>query len=217
MVASKMLFYDRPHIINSAGICVDRAGIAWDRFGGRLNDDKVVVEEIFGGCGGAVLYRRDMLDEIGLFDEDYFAYLEDVDLAWRAQLAGWRCLYVSTAVVLHRHSATSGEGSPFKSRLLGRNKTWTILKNYPLGLLVRYLPLILLYDAGSVWVALLQRRDVNPLVGRVMALPKLAQILRKRVFIQKKRVVSLPRLLELMAPVASPMAVQNRYKHLSNL
>ncbi len=217
MVASKMLFFDRPHIINSAGICLDRVGIAWDRLGGQSNDDTAVVEEIFGGCGGAVLYRRAMLNEIGLFDEAYFAYLEDVDLAWRAQLAGWRCLYVSTAVVYHRHSATSVEGSPFKSRLLGRNKVWTILKNYPLAPLLRYLPLIMLYDAGSVWVALWHRRDPNPLIGRLMALPGLPKVLRKRAALQKKRQLSAAEMLKLMEPVAAPKRVQDRYQHLSHL
>jgi len=217
IVASKMLFFDRPHLINSAGICLDRVGIAWDRLGGMPNDDAVVVEAVFGGCGGAVLYRRAMLDEIGLFDEDYFAYLEDVDLAWRASLTGWRCLYVSTAVVYHRHSATSVEGSPFKSRLLGRNKVWMILKNYPLLPLLRYLPLILLYDAGSVWVSLWQRRDPNPLIGRLMALPGLPKVLRKRAALQKKKALSGTEMLMLMEPVASPKNVQNRYQHLSHL
>lgn len=217
MVASKMLFYDRPQLINSAGICLDRVGIAWDRLGGMPNDDTEVVKEIFGGCGGAVLYRRAMLNEIGLFDEDYFAYLEDVDLAWRARLTGWRCLYVSTAVVYHRHSATSVEGSPFKSQLLGRNKVWTILKNYPLLPLLRYLPLILLYDAGAVLVSLVQRRDPNPLIGRLKALPGLPKILRKRTALQKKKTLSSSEMLMLMEPVASPKRVQDRYQHLSHL
>ena len=108
MCASKMLFYDRPHLINSTGICVDRAGIAWDRRGGEADDEREeAAVPVFGPSAGAALYRRSMLNEIGLFDEDYFAYLEDVDLAWRARLVGWRCLYAPTAVVYHRHSATS--------------------------------------------------------------------------------------------------------------
>ena len=85
MCASKMLFADRPGIINSTGICLDRAGIAWDRRGGEPDDGREIEPvEVFGPCGGAALYRRAMLDQIGLFDEDFFAYLEDVDLAWRA-------------------------------------------------------------------------------------------------------------------------------------
>jgi GT2 family glycosyltransferase len=107
MCASKMMFADRPTVINSTGISVDRVAIAWDRRGGEAEDGREVEPvEVFGACAGAALYRREMLQEIGLFDEDFFAYLEDVDLAWRARRLGWRCLYVPTARVLHRHSAT---------------------------------------------------------------------------------------------------------------
>ena len=98
MCASKMLFADRPGVINSTGIYLDRTGIAWDRRGGEPDDERGTEPvEVFGPCGGAALYRRTMLDEVGLFEEDFFAYLEDVDLAWRARLAGWRCLYVPAA------------------------------------------------------------------------------------------------------------------------
>lgn len=221
MVASKMLFFDRPQMINSAGIAIDRAGIAWDRWGGQADsgssdgassDDAAA--DIFGACAGAALYRRAMLDQVGLFDEDYFMYLEDVDLAWRGQLAGWRCVYAPTAVVYHHHSASAVEGSPFKSRLLGRNKLWTIMKNYPWPLVALYWPLIALYDAGSVGVALLQRRDVNPLIGRLWALPGLGKMWRKRRAVQRLRAISARRLRALMAPVAAPATVQRRYRHL---
>ncbi|MCP5100427.1 MAG: glycosyltransferase family 2 protein [Chloroflexi bacterium] len=215
IVASKMLFYDHPDTINSAGICLDRVGIAWDRLGGLPDTPKSnELVEVFGGSGGAVLYRREMLDQIGLFDEDYFAYLEDVDLAWRAQLMGWRAVYVETAVVLHHHSASFIEGSPFKSRLLGRNKVWTILKNYPLMALLRYLPLILLYDAGSIIIALIQRRDPNPFIGRLMAIPHLLKMLHKRRDLQKKRILTAADMLARMEPVVSPATVQQRYRHL---
>lgn len=121
--ASKMLFAHRPDMINSAGVCVDLAGIAWDRLGGSPDPgEDGEPEEVFAGCAGAALYRRVMLDDIGLFDEDYFIYLEDVDLAWRARLMGWRCMYVPRSRVYHVYSATAQEGSAFKSFLLGRNK-----------------------------------------------------------------------------------------------
>jgi len=150
MVASKMLFVAPRGVVNSAGICVDRVGIAWDRLGGTCDNADQQVVEVFGACAGAAPYRRALFDDIGLFDEDFFAYLEDVDLAWRAQLAGWRALYAPAARVTHWHSATSVEGSPFKSRSLGRNKLWLILKNYPSPYLWYYLPLIVAYDVAAV-------------------------------------------------------------------
>ncbi len=131
LVASQMVFWSDSTVIQSAGIDIDRCGIAWDRLGGRPVVEDPGPGEIFGPSGGAALYRRAMLDEVGLFDEDFFAYLEDVDLAWRARLAGWRCLYVPNARVRHHHSATGQEGSPLKNYLLSRNKVWTVAKNYP--------------------------------------------------------------------------------------
>lgn len=162
--ASLMLFADRPGVVQSAGIAVDRAAIAWDRLRGCPADSAAALCacEVFGASGGAALYRRAMLDEIGLFDERFFAYLEDVDLAWRAQRAGWRCVYVPRARVLHHASATSVAGSPFKHRLLGRNKVWLAVKNARL----RDWPLIAFYDIAAVLYAGLTRGEWSHLAGR---------------------------------------------------
>ncbi|BCX02404.1 MAG: glycosyl transferase [Candidatus Roseilinea sp.] len=166
--ASLMLFADRPSVVQSAGIAMDRAAIAWDRLRGCPADSAEVQRpcEVFGASGGACLYRRAMLDEIGLFDERFFAYLEDVDLAWRAQRAGWRCLYVPQARVLHYTSATSGEGSAFKNRLLGRNKVWLAVKNARL----RDVPLIAFYDLAAVVYAGVTRGEWSHLAGRLEGL-----------------------------------------------
>jgi GT2 family glycosyltransferase len=181
MCASKMLFADRPGIINSTGICIDQAGIAWDRRGGESDDDSEMSPvEVFGPCGGAAMYRRAMLDKIGLFDEDFFAYLEDVDLAWRARRAGQRCLYVPTARVFHRHSATGGEGSPFKNYHVGRNKIGLIARNYPFVRLWRCVPALVLYDMASVAYMMLVRHDIHALYGRLAGLVRLGRMWRKR-------------------------------------
>ena len=211
--ASKMLFADRPAMLNSAGIAVDRAGIAWDLRGGQPDDAAAdQPQPVFGACAGAALYRRAMLDDIGLFDEDFFAYLEDVDLAWRAQWAGWQALYAPAARVYHHHSATGGEGSPFKSRLLGRNKVWLIAKNYPAPQVWVNLPLIALYDAASILYALLARRDGSPLAGRIAGLRQLPAALRKRRTITRR--VSGPELMRRLEPLEPPWKVLGRYQHL---
>ena len=215
MVASKMLFVEPAGIINSAGINIDRAGIAWDRLGGQrddVSDNKIV--DVFGACAGAALYRRAMFDDIGLFDEDFFAYMEDVDLAWRAQLAGWRAVYAPTARVTHWHSATSIEGSPFKSRLLGRNKVWLIAKNYPSPYLWFYLPLIGIYDLAAVCYALCVRRELAPLQGRLLGLWGLPRFWMKRQLTQAMRRVPSAAVLARMAPLSNPLAVLRRYLHL---
>ena len=217
MCASKMLFFHQPEIINSTGISLDKLGIAWDRRGGE-RDQGAEIEpiEIFGPCAGAALYRREMLDQVGLFDEDFFAYLEDVDLAWRARLMGWRCLYVPTARVYHIHSATGIEGSPFKNYLLGRNKIWTIIKNYPSPEIFLFLPLITFYDLSAVLYALVIRRDVNPLRGRIAGLRGLARFLRKRGKIQSRRTIPLSALAQYLEPIENPIKVLRRYQHLQN-
>lgn len=205
--ASKMLFADRPGIINSAGIAIDRTGIAWDRLGGQPDDsDDDTPQVVFGACAGAALYRRAMLDEIGLFDEDFFAYLEDVDLAWRAQAAGWRTSYVPSARLFHHHSGTLGEGSPFKNRLLGRNKVWLLAKNYPWPHCLWYGPLVIAYDLGSVLMALL-RGDANPALGRWWGLIGLPGMLRKRARSDGD-------VLKTMEPPQFPWVVWRRYRHL---
>ncbi len=213
--ASRMLFAHSPTIINSAGIALDRTGIAWDWRGGEPDNPREREPvEVFGACAGAALYRRSMLNEIGLFDEDFFAYLEDVDLAWRAQWAGWRALSVPTARVLHHHSATGVEGSPFKNRLLGRNKMWLIAKNYPWPQLLWYLPLIVVYDACSLPYTLIARGDLQPVWGRLEGLAAMRRALRKRKAAHRVRRVPAREVLSKMAPPPSPWALWHRYAHL---
>jgi GT2 family glycosyltransferase len=142
MAAAKMLLFDRRDHIHSAGDGYGTDGIPFNR--GVWQRDEGQFDEpgwIFGGCGGAVAYRRTMLDEIGTFDESFFMYCEDVDLNWRAQLAGWRCWYTPQATVYHKLSATGG--GPIASYYTGRNTLWVIAKNYPTPLLRRYWPGIL--------------------------------------------------------------------------
>jgi GT2 family glycosyltransferase len=184
MCASKMVRANDPRIMDACGIAIDRAGIGWNRYSGEAERlDEVQPYEVLGPCAGAALYRRAMLDQVGLFDEDYFIYYEDVDLAWRAQRAGWRCLYVPSARVVHRHSSTVKEGSALKGFLLGRNKVWTLIKNYPWPEWLVCLPLILGYDVAAWTYALLQG-DPHPLRGRLAAVGAPAHALQRRRDIQ---------------------------------
>lgn len=170
-VASQMRFFDRPQTINSAGIELDRLGIASDRLLGQpLGASEAETVEVFGASGGAALYRRAMLDEIGSFDESFFAYLEDVDVAWRARMNGWRCLYVPEAVVFHHHSATLGHRSGQKYYLAGRNRVRLLAKNADAGLLRCYGPRMLAHDLAFVGYVALRRGKLAPLRGRIAGL-----------------------------------------------
>jgi GT2 family glycosyltransferase len=135
---------------------------------------------VFGPCAGAALYRRELFAEIGLFDEDFFAYLEDVDLAWRARWRGWQAVFVPGALVYHAHSATGREGSPFKVRLLSKNKILLLVKNYPMPYLLLYLPWITAYELLSLGYAVLHYRELSALRGRLAALRLLPRALAKR-------------------------------------
>ncbi len=213
--ASKMLFTYRPGMIQSAGIALDRAGIAWDWRGGEEDDPtEQEIVEVFGASAGAALYRRSMLEEIGLFDEVFFAYLEDVDLAWRAQWAGWKALFVPTARVLHFHSGTGKEGSYFKNWHLGRNKVWAIAKNYPWPYTLWYLPVILLYDLASIPYTLIWRGDWGPVLGRLEGLAKLDTALKAPQAVRRLHQMPGREMVARMAPLATPWALWRRYAHL---
>jgi GT2 family glycosyltransferase len=106
-VAAQVRFEADPGRINSAGVSVDTLGVATERLAGQPLAAGQSQEEVFGACGCFALYRRETIDALGGFDTRFFAYLEDVDLAWRARAAGWLAVYEPRAVALHRGASTS--------------------------------------------------------------------------------------------------------------
>ena len=202
MCACKMLLTDQRDMIESDGIGVDRAGMAWGLETGRPHYRDTTLVPVFGACGGAALYRRSMLLEIGLFDEDFFVYLEDADVAWRGQWAGWKCVYVPDAIAYHAHSATIKEGSPLKTHLLGRNKMWMICKNYPLPHLIWYSPLILLYELLSIGYNISRRRGSYALNGRIEGLYRILRMMAKRR--ETVRRLSSGQMMAKLHPVGNP-------------
>jgi GT2 family glycosyltransferase len=134
MCASKIYVWDRPGVLDGAGLLISGDGIGRGR--GRLEPDREEFareEDALLPSGCAALYRRAMLDEIGLFDEEFFAYCEDTDLGLRGRIAGWRCRYVPAAVVRHRYSGSTAPHSPFKAFQVERNRIWVVVKCFPLS------------------------------------------------------------------------------------
>ena len=170
-VAAQIRFADRPGTINSAGIELDRLGIARER---RLGEPAELVEQGFVDVGGASgtlgLFRRAMLDDVGGFDPTFFAYLEDADLAWRARMAGWRCVLAPRAIALHHHSATLGHRSDAKHRLVGRNRVRMLAKNATARGLCAGLAPIVAYDLLYVAHGAVTGRTLTPLAGRLEGL-----------------------------------------------
>lgn len=209
LIACKLLYAHDPRLINAAGLALDWAGFCWEWRGGAVDDPQdSAIQECFGPSGAAALYRRVMLDEIGLFDEDFFAYAEDADLNWRALRAGWRCLYVPAARAYHISSATAGEGSAFKARLLGRNKIWLLVKNVPGGRYLGWWLVLAVYDSLSVAWGLLARRDTAPVAGRWAALRSVRRMWRKR----RASPTRTHSYLKLLKPLEAPWKISARFR-----
>nr|WP_319374366.1 glycosyltransferase family 2 protein [uncultured Methanobacterium sp.] len=131
-VSSKMIQYHDPTKMDDAGD--EYALMGWTRrVGYGKSPDKYIMErEIFSACAGAAIYRRRILEEIGYFDENFFAYMEDVDISYRAKINGYKCLYCPKAVVYHIGSGTSGSKyNEFKIKLAARNNVYVPYKNMP--------------------------------------------------------------------------------------
>lgn len=192
MAASKLLLFDRRDIIQSAGDLYRPSGVpgnrgVWEKDNGRYSEPG----EVFGACAGAALYRRSMLEDVGLLDEDFRGYCEDVDLSFRAQLGGYRCIYVPAARVYHRLSATGG--GPVASYFCGRNFISVVVKDMPGALLRRYWHRVLGAQVGYAWHSLRHSREPAArarLRGQAAALLQLPLMLRKRRTVQASRRVS---------------------------
>ncbi|MGA6992777.1 MAG: glycosyltransferase family 2 protein [Candidatus Deferrimicrobiaceae bacterium] len=133
MFTPKILNYYRRDEIDNTGHVIYPDGLARGRHRLEKDDGRFDEEgEALWPSGCAGVSRMEMLDEIGLLDETFFAYGEDVDLGLRARWAGWECFYVPDAVVYHKYSATSGTYSSRKAFLVERNRLWILFKNFPL-------------------------------------------------------------------------------------
>ncbi len=124
-------------VLDSAGMLIAADGTSKQRGHGRPPAEFAQPEEVLLPSGCAALYRRKMLEEIGLFDESFFLYCEDTDLGLRGRWAGWTCRYAPGAVVEHHYSQTAGAASPLKAYFVERNRIFVLLKNFPARLLLR--------------------------------------------------------------------------------
>jgi GT2 family glycosyltransferase len=208
LVASKMLLFedrDRFHTAGDLyrvdGRLVNRG--VWERDEGQYERE----EYVFSACGGSSAYRRTMLDDIGLLDDDFFFSCEDMDLAWRAQLSGYRCIYIPGAVVYHHLAATGGGVTA--SFHDGRNMIWLMVKNYPAALWRKHAFKILRAQFGlaseaiRAWRGAAARARLRGMLAGVLGIPKM---LPKRRRIQRGRRVSLEYIESILTPVPDARA-----------
>ncbi len=147
----RMLIDADPGLLDGCGDAYHTSGLVWRVGHGQPAQGRALVpREIFSACAAAALYRRSAFLEVGGFDEDYFCYVEDVDLGFRMRLAGHRCLYVPDAIVRHVGSATTGRRSDFSVYHGHRNLVWTYFKDMPPLLFWLYLPQHLLINVGTM-------------------------------------------------------------------
>ncbi len=165
MVAAKLLFMDRPKVLNTTGILPTRDGSGVDRGWNQPDEGQFdAATDVFAPTAGAALYRREIFDTVGLFDGDFLAYYEDLDLAWRARLAGWDARFAPGAIVYHKYSASSSYQSAWKTYQGERNRIWTLVQNYP----AIYVGLGIPWNATRILSALrrrLFRGSVRPVNG----------------------------------------------------
>lgn len=189
IVACKMLMHEQRERFHTAGDFFAIDGSAGNRGFGEIDHGQYDRGDyVFSACGGAAVYRRGMLEEIGFLDDDFFFLLEDVDVAWRAQLAGYAVWFAPGAVVYHHLSATGGGKTA--SFYDGRNGIWLIAKNMPSALLRKYWRRIAGRQARLFWDALLAWRGEAArarLRGMAAGILSLRGALAKRREIQKMR------------------------------
>ena len=154
MVQAKLLFMDRPNVLNTTGVLPTRDGSGVDRGWNQKDEGQFdAATDVFAPTAGAALYRREVFDTVGLFDEDFLAYNEDLDLAWRARRARWEARFAPRSIVYHKYSHSSSYQSAWKTYQGERNRIWTLVQNYPM----RYVGLAVPWNAARV-LAAFQRR-----------------------------------------------------------
>lgn len=178
-------------VMDGGGDVYHMSGLVWRRgHGASLTSFMDQAREIFSPCAAAALYRRSALVGAGGFDEDYFCYVEDVDLGFRLRLRGHRCLYVPDSVAYHVGSAVTGKRSDFSVYHGHRNAVWTFIKNVPGGLFWVLLPLHVLLNV--VTVIYFSMRGQSKVIFRAKwdAIKGIPKMWRKRKQIQRHRVAS---------------------------
>ena len=187
IVTSKIMLTDRQHI-DSTGDFYSSWGMPFPRGRGEKDSGQFDnTEQVFAASGGASLYSTKLFEDVGFFDEDFFAYFEDVDISFRAQLAGWSIMYEPTSIVYHRLSATSSKLGSFTRYHTGKNFHLLYLKNMPGWLLWKYLPLFTLQSLRLFASNIKNGHGLAYFRGVLSAKRQTIKTLKKRRHIQSNR------------------------------
>jgi GT2 family glycosyltransferase len=197
--ASRMMYFQDRGRVENCGFNLGISGAVMDLGRDELEGPKwYEPRKVFGGCGGAVAYRRRMLEDIGFLDPEFVMIYEDLDLSFRAQLRGYQCVYVPGAIVYHCYRVTIGKAPSRQVFYSQRNIELVHLKNMPLAMILQSLPQRLLYEVGAAIYFSKQGRGTAFLQAKLSVLKSLPSILRKRREIQKRRTISNTQLRAIM-------------------
>ena len=197
--ASRQVQANDHRYLDGAGDAYHVSGMAWRRYYNYPTSQfGLKTEEVFSACAAAALYSREAFLQVGGFDEDFFSYLEDVDLGFRLRLQGFRCLYVPGARVRHVGTASVGTQSDFALYYWQRNFIWSFIQNMPSSLVWEALPAHLI--ANSIYLLYYTLRGRGGILFKAKrdALSGLPRALQKRQDIQKVRKVNSREILRLM-------------------
>ena len=190
-ISASKLIIAGTECIDSAGDGMTSAGVGFNRGHGADLNTHSSLEPVFAACAAGALHRRKMIDEIGFLDEDFFLYDEDVDLSFRSQLAGWKCVFVPDAIVHHKGNATSVRLSDTHVYYHTRNLEFVWIKNMPALLMLRFAHHKLMQEIGSFcYLCLRHGKWVPYFRGKIDALRMLPRMWKKRRVVQARRRVS---------------------------
>ncbi|MFA4916390.1 MAG: glycosyltransferase family 2 protein [Syntrophales bacterium] len=204
---SRQLCHENPDILDGLGDNYHISGLVWrDRHGAQQQEKDLIGHEIFSPCAAAALYRRQALVDVGGFDEDFFCYVEDVDLGFRLRLAGYKAMYVPNAVVQHASSATTGgQDSNFSVYHGHRNLVWTFVKNMPGALFWLLLPLHVLLNIVSIFLFTVRGQGGVILRAKRDAIRGIKKAWRKRRQIQSRRTVTIKEIWQVLDKRLTPI------------
>ena len=210
--ASKLIVYGTD-LIDSAGDAFSTSLKGFKRGEGEGIFLYNKMENIFGACAGAALYRRKMIEEIGFLDEDFFLIHEDTDLNFRAQLHGWKVLYVPTALVYHKVRSSIGHMSDMAVYYTLRNSEWVRIKNIPMSLILKCMPMLGLgIMTEFLYFAIKHRRLVLYFKAKYDAIKMLPMMMEKRRVNLKGMRVDSKGLRRMMTPVFGKNIIRNKLK-----
>lgn len=192
MVGAKMLNFYKRDLIDSAGDYLDSVGHASNIGLGEKDGEKFQKSGyVFLVTGGGSLFKREMLDKVGLFDESYFAYFEDIDLCLRSQLLGFKAWFEPKAVIYHIHKATSSKNQQFLEYLQFRNMMMTIIKDFPIKLFLKNLNFIkiILVNINTVRYLAFKGFLLSALKAEIYIMLNLPSLIKKRIHIQGSKIV----------------------------